>query len=468
MTEKRIGRQLPTQSVVLPYEVTKGNEAIDLYNKTGRTAQPWQEQLVYDMMAMNEDGLWTHTKYGYSLPRRNGKNEVVVMRELWGITNGERVLHTAHRTSTSHAAWERACKLLAKAGFVEGTDYKTLKQQGLESIEMLTCEGVMNFRTRSAKGGLGEGYDLLVIDEAQEYQDDEESALKYVVSDSKNPQTVFCGTPPTAVSSGTVFLKFRNKVLSGNSKNSAWAEWGVEQMSNVQDKELWYECNPSLGTVLTERSIEDEIGTDDTDFNIQRLGLWLKYNLKSAISKTDWEKLAVSKIPKFNKTLFVGIKYGKDGSNVAMSVAVKTQDGKIFVEALDCQPIRNGTAWIIGYLKNMKPKSIVIDGANGQQLLANELKEYKIKGVILPTVKEVIMANASFERGVFSDLIRHNSQPSLVQAATNCEKRAIGSNGGFGYKSIKDEVEIALLDSVILAFWACNESKAKKQQRVSY
>jgi len=468
MEEKKKGRQLPTQSVVLPYETTKGEEAIALYNKTDRTAQPWQEQLIYDMMAYNEEGLWVHTKFGYSVPRRNGKNEVVIMRELWGLEEGERILHTAHRTSTSHTAWERACKLLAKAGYVEGLHYKTLKQQGLESIEMLTSEGVMNFRTRSAKGGLGEGYDLLVIDEAQEYQDDEESALKYVVSDSKNPQTIFCGTPPTPVSSGTVFLKFRKNVLAGGGRNSAWAEWGVENMADVHDKKLWYECNPSLGTVLTERSIEDEIGTDTIDFNIQRLGLWIKYNQKSAISKVEWEKLIIKKIPKFNKSLYVGIKFSNDGTNVAMSVAVKTQDGKVFIEGIDCQPIRNGTAWIIGYLKKMQPKSIVIDGANGQQLLANELKDCKIKGTVLPTVKEIIVANSSFERGIFSESICHNNQPSLTQAATNNEKRAIGSNGGFGYKALKEGIEIALLDSAILAFWACNESKVKKPQRASY
>ena len=52
-------------------------------------------------------------------------------------------------------------------------------------------------------------------DEAQEYQDDQESALKYVVTDSHNPQTILCGTPPTPVSSGTVFTKYRKDTLAG-------------------------------------------------------------------------------------------------------------------------------------------------------------------------------------------------------------------------------------------------------------
>lgn len=151
-----------------------------------------------------------------------------------------------------------------------------------------------------------------------------------------------------------------------------------------------------------------------------------------------------------------------------MSVAVKTQEGKIFIEGIDCQPVRNGTGWIIEYLKRMQPKSIVIDGANGQQLLSEELKERKIKGVVMPTVKEIIAANALFEQGIFSETIYHTNQPSMAQAASNCEKRQIGSNGGFGYKALKDGIEIALLDSAILAHWACSEGKTRKKQKVYY
>lgn len=60
---------------------------------------------------------------------------------------------------------------------------------------------------------------LTNADEAQEYTDEQESALKYVVSDSKNPQTIFCGIPPTTVSSGTVFLKYRERTLQGQTDN---------------------------------------------------------------------------------------------------------------------------------------------------------------------------------------------------------------------------------------------------------
>lgn len=35
------------------------------------------------------------------------------------------------------------------------------------------------------------------------------------------------------------------------------------------------------------RAINDEVGGDDIDFNIHRLGLWLRCNQKSAISENN-------------------------------------------------------------------------------------------------------------------------------------------------------------------------------------
>ena len=118
--------------------------------------------------------MWVHTKCGYSVPRRNGKNEVVVIREMWGLKNNERILHTAHRTTTSHAAWERLCTQLDKAKI----QYKSIKASGREAVYIKGIDARVEFRTRSSKGGLGEGFDLLVIDEAQEYMQNRQAMKK--------------------------------------------------------------------------------------------------------------------------------------------------------------------------------------------------------------------------------------------------------------------------------------------------
>lgn len=339
-----------------------------MYNRSGRTAQQWQELMMYDIMAVDGEGLWRHMKFGWSIPRRNGKSELLVMRSIYGVTHGEHVLYTAHRTTTSHSAWEKVTSLLAKMGYREKEDFKTTKQFGLERIEWLKGEGLINFRTRSSKGGLGEGYDLLIIDEAQEYTTDQETALKYVVTDSRNPQTLMCGTPPTVVSAGTVFTKYRKTTVTGGGGDDGWAEWSVPALTNAHDPELWYQTNPSLGTILTERKIRSELGDPQdaqVDDNIQRLGLWLTYNQKSAISKGEWQALCVTEKPRLTHELFFGVKYAKATDNVSLAVAAKTADGRVFVEAIDCRPVREGNDWIIAYLRNPHMRETVIDGAGG-------------------------------------------------------------------------------------------------------
>ena len=474
MTDTRLGRQTPTISVVLPYSESLGAEAVTIYNRSKRKAQPWQELMLEDIMAVNDDGTFRHMKFGWSIPRRNGKSEILIMRAVWGVTHGRRVLYTAHRATTSSNAWSKCCDRLSEAGYKEGEDYKTTKKYGLETIEWLKdgSSAVINFRTRSSKGGLGEGYDDLILDEAQEYTSDQESALKYVVTDSPNPQTLMCGTPPTAVSSGTVFLNYRKNTLSGKNDNAGWAEWSVPTLTDAHDPELWYETNPSLGYILSERTIKDELGGDDdkVDDNIQRLGLWLTYSQKSAISRKEWEGYITEKpVLKTPVRLFFGVKYAKVTANVSLSVAVKTADGKVFIEAVDCRPVRDGNAWIIDYLRSTHAAKVVIDGAGNQDILASEMKDAGVKcKAVLPKLSEVIEANALFEKKLFEGSICHSGQPSLTQAVSNSEHRAIGSSGGYGYSALLEGIDITLLESASLAHWICSTAKEIKKQRICY
>lgn len=468
--EKRIGRQTPTVSRVLPYTDTRGIEAVLLYNQSRRKAQEWQELMMCDIMAQNSDGQWTHMKFGWSVPRQNGKSELLIMRAIWGLTHGERVLYTAHLVNTSHAAWEKTAALLEEMGFEENVDFKRLAQKGAEVLEWLHGGGGrINFRTRTVRGGLGETYDLLIIDEAQEYTADQEGAIKHVITASPNPQTLMCGTPPTMISKGTVFTAYRGRVLSGEEEDAGWAEWSVPQMSDTRDVDLWYETNPSLGLLTTERTIRNSIGSDTVDDNIQRLGLWLLMNLHSAISEDDWDRCKLGGKPEISgdPVLYMGVKYAKDGVNVSAAVAVRLDGGRVFVEALDCRPARNGNSWIIAFLQNPHFKAVAVDGANGQRILADEITDAELETpVIFPKVSDITTANALFEQELFGEHIRHSGQPSLRQIASNCEHRAIGPAGGFGYKSILDGADVSILEAVSLAHWLCSTAKEDEPQMI--
>lgn len=475
----KVGSQDPSFTNV-EYTETKGQEAIDLYKSTTQALLEWQEKQIKNIMAVNPDGLWTFMVYGLCVSRRNGKGEILAAREFDGLVNlCEKICHTAHRTTTSHDAFNRLYTLLKKAGYEEHSrkqkvmpehSFFASKQYGLEHIE-ISGGGVIDFRTRTNNGGLGEGFDLLIIDEAQEYTSKQESALIYTVSASKNPQTIMVGTPPTVISGGDVFVRLRGSIIENKAPDTGWAEWSIPEMADdVSDVDLWYKYNPSLGTILSERNIRGELAGDTLDFNIQRLGLWVSYNQKSIYSAEEWEELRAKTKPKLEDKLYLGIKYGRDGANVAMSIAARTRDGKIFIETIDCVSVRAGNRWMFDYFKNPKVQKVVIDGAGNQQMLADQIKEagFKFKP-ILPAVREVVLANTMFEQDFFAKKITHSGQESLAQVVSNCEKRPIGSNGGFGYRSLVESYDIAIMDSAILAYWLCATQKETPHvQNISY
>ena len=117
--KNRTGNQTPTQSFVLPYRKSHWKEAVELYEKTGRKVLPWQKNLLRDILAIGRGDLWKHQKFGFSVPRRNGKSEIIAIRELWGLEHGERICHTAHRADTSRIGWQNLCRLLTDAGYEE-------------------------------------------------------------------------------------------------------------------------------------------------------------------------------------------------------------------------------------------------------------------------------------------------------------------------------------------------------------
>lgn len=471
----RVGKQDPTFTNVR-FAATLGDRAIETYHESGQTLVEWQAKQVKAIMAITPDGLWKYMKYGLSVSRRNGKGEILSAREMDGLMNGEKICHTAHRTTTSHDAFNRLYRLLQKSGYEEFSKKKkempeksfyASKQYGLEHIEVVGG-GVIDFRTRTNNGGLGEGFDLLVIDEAQEYTSKQESSLSYTVTASKNPQIIMVGTPPTAVSSGDVFPRLRGDIREGKAAEEVgWAEWSIEELTeDVSNVELWYEFNPSLGTILTERNIRAELSNSVVDFNIQRLGLWLAYDRKSAISAAEWDAMEVATVPEMS-TYYIGVKYGK-GPNVAASIAGKTPDGRIFVECLGCKPMRSGNGWILEFIRNPKVMDVIVDGASGQKILADDMQRFGYFQPKLPKVAEVVSANALWEQAITAQTICHKGQESLRTSVSNCEKRPIGSSGGFGYKSLSDLIDITIMDSAILAHYLASMSDDDYAQSVDY
>lgn len=466
----RYGRQEPTQSYTLPYTETAGPEAVAFYNTNGKTKLlPWQESILYDIMATEDDGIWTHQKFGYSVTRRNGKTEDMLARVLWGLKHGEKILYTAHATETTHKLYEeRFLPTVSDVGLVIASKFQAY---GREHI-YIADGGKIDFRTRTNSSGLGTGYDLLILDEAQELTPAQFAALKYTVTDSKNPQIIYLGTPPTPNSAGTEFRRYRDEVLAGDGIYSGWAEWGLtHEVDDVTNVDLWYETNPSLGYTLTERKIRGEIGRPQSkdailDTEIQRLGLWLSYNQQSVISRKEWDALKVEN-PQFKGKLYIGVKFGFTTPSATMAIAVKTADEKVYLEVIDNRPTRAGVDWIMDFLKKADYKKVVVDGQSGVGILETAMQRAHLKPPVKLSTAEYIQANQQFEQALDAASICHGEQASVEQMIEHCKKRAIGGSG-WGYETMNPNCDIGLIDAQVLAYYMAVNDEEEHRQVIRY
>jgi phage terminase large subunit-like protein len=188
----------------------------------------WQRFVLEDWLARGgKGGKFASLTCGLSVPRQNGKNAILEMRELFGIVQlGEKFLHTAHEVKTARKAFIRLASFFEnERKWPELAELvKDIRRTNGQEAIVLTNGGSVEFVARSKGSGRGFTVDVLVCDEAQELSDDALEALMPTTSASpqQNPQWIFTGTPPGPTANGEVFSRTRDDALSGKSSRLCW------------------------------------------------------------------------------------------------------------------------------------------------------------------------------------------------------------------------------------------------------
>ena len=229
------GNQEPRIRVADDYDYTYRGDAAEMAGAYGLMPDPWQQTVLDDWLAYDDDGTYAHDTCGLAVPRQNGKNGVLEVRELYGAAvEGEKILHTAHEVKTARKAFLRLCSF-----FENESEYPEMaeivkairKTNGQEAIE-LTNGGSIEFSARSKGAARGFTVDVVVCDEAQGLTDDQLEALMPTSSAGplQNSQLILLGTPPGPTTNGDVFPRTRRNALSSEHGGTNWIEWSVDEI----------------------------------------------------------------------------------------------------------------------------------------------------------------------------------------------------------------------------------------------
>ncbi len=457
---KQAGSQVPSARVVPEYDYTDGGDAAAILSAAGLVVDPWQANVLDDWMGRTDSGSWSAPICGLSVPRQNGKTLDTVGRIAAGmIMFGEWVIYTAHLQKTATETYMELKGLLeTKALFKYVKEFKSAI--GREQI-LLQNGGRVVFVARTRNGGRGLHGDCLVFDEAQELTSEQQASFLPAISASRNPQTIYLGTPPDENSKGTVFRKIRERAKAGENKVTSWTEFSVETIGDVSDRTRWWNTNPALGIRIAESTIESEFESMDSDtFARERLGWWspvVTERTEYAINSDEWEACKSDELKPQGKTAY-GVKFSADGSSVCLCGAVCPSDGTpARISLIELKPTGHGIQWLTDWLNQRYTKAscVVVDGRNGVDLLVEKIKPtWKYKDSVIRASSKDVIAAASMLTNEINEhtLTWYAGQGALEESATTATKRPIGGGWGFGGDNSIP------IEAAALALWGCRTS----------
>lgn len=448
--------QLPRVERVPEWSWSHADDAAFLASSYGLAPDPWQKRILDAWLAETDRGKWACTRAGLAVPRQNGKNAALEIRELYGmVALGERFLHTAHEVKTARKAFLRLASFFEnERQWPELAALATTirKTNGQEAI-ILSNGGSVEFVARSRGSGRGYTVDILVLDEAQELTDEQLEALRPTISSAplKNPQTIQTGTPPPPGTAAEVFERSRSAALAG-AKRTAWHEWSIDETLeevDLDDRALWLATNPSLGIRLSMDVIDDERSDmSDDGFARERLGSWKRTGMVSAIDPFRWARAAAPDSTASDPVAF-GIDVTPDRDRSSIGMAARRPDGRMHVEIIENA---TGTAWVSSRMRELvgkwKPCAIVVDAGGPANSLIEPLKEDGFKIVEMST-RQITAACGGFFDDLTEAQLVHLGQPELDAAVTAARKRQVGD--GAWLWSRKDLTDISPLVAVTLA-----------------
>jgi hypothetical protein len=442
-------------------------DACFLADGYGLTPDDWQSDVLSDWMGRTRAGKWAAGVCGLSVARQNGKNACIEIRELFGMIElGEKFLHTAHQVKTARKAFKRLQHFFGEdvndphAKFPELNALVTelRKTNGQEAI-VLSNGASIEFVARSRGSARGYTVDVLVLDEAQELNDEQLEALKPTISaaPTRNPQTIYTGTPPNP-EKGQLGLVFRRVRARAKAKRPriAFTDYGVPDgpMPDVDDKAVWRQTNPAtvVGRLLMSAIEDERADMSDDGFARERCGWWGDpddSNGTGVFSPGKWAKLAADRE---EAPIPASLGIAADVDQVWLSLGAASTDetphlGSVLRVRADEQ-LEHFVAEVARIQSENNYLPVAIDAKGPAGYLIEYLEEAGVT-LSLGGLDDLVQASAGLHRAVEDGTVEHGDYDALNAAAAAAGWRNIGDRRVFARRF----GEISMLEAVAWALW---------------
>lgn len=461
-----VGAQQPRISSVPPYVSSSGAEAVELCAMGGVFLDPWQQLVLTGGLGERPDGKWAAFEVGLPVPRQNGKDEILLARELTGMfLLGERlIIHSAHQFDTSIEHFQRLWAVIEGTPDFERRVQRVTRSHGEEGITLKGGQRI-RFRTRTKGGGRGFTCDCLILNEAQMLAEMMMGALLPTLSTIENPQVWYAGSPVDQQihPDGIVFARIRERGKRGGDPSLAYFEWSFDAdhpddvtPEMAADPLAIAQANPALGIRISlEYVTRERESMDARTFAVERGGVgdWPRTDGlgEVVIDGATWNSRLDEK-SKAQGPVWFAFDVTPTRSRSTIGVAGRREDALSHVGLVEAG---RGTGWLLERIPELKakhsPARFICDSAGPAASLIPELEARGVK-VVATNAAEMARACGVFYDAVIEGTLRHLGTPELAKAVGGAARRPLGDRWAWSRKT--STADISPLVAVTLALWA--------------
>lgn len=435
----------------------------------------WQDVALEAAMGERSNGKWASKFVGMSVPRQNGKSQLIVARALAGVLlfSEKSIIISAHETDTAREVWKRLIDVIE--------DNPTLEARVTGRMDAINREFVsfgrgkdkqtIKLKARRASGSRGFSCDCLLLDEAQILGKRAWGSIVPTMSARSNmtpggPQLWLFGTPPTDEDDPFAFSRVRESAIAKKARH-CWLEWSALADDDFDAPATWAKANPAYGDRITREAVaDDRAAMDDEQFGMERLGIWADalHSATPVVDPQTWKALVVpAALPEWPLAA-IGLDMDLSGRLWASPAAHAGETGthlELLPENLLAAGQDAAVAWLWERCKRRLPVVMLAEsGARVLQapLLAKGMKVYALNS------PEVAQMSASLAQGVKDGTVSHLAD-DLLQAAVESSERADGKTGQWRIQRAGEANGAPLLAVASAHFGAVKWSKRRTGER---
>lgn len=414
------------------------------------------------------------------MPRQNGKNGILMARELAGIVlfDDDLIIHSAHRMDTTLEHFRNMLQLAEEFDDLGKLVKRVSHVNGHEGIELKGGRRV-NFVSRARQPGRGLSGSMVVLDEAFNLDPSLIGALiPTLATRGVKAQVWYTSSPCHADSVILHSVRARGRGLTAAAEPRLfYAEWAnesggpdgaggrypdidVDSLTDDEVLELLYAVNPGMGIRITEDYMLSErrlMSVVPGEYLRERLGVSEPLDMSLVaqplpIPLEEWDA-CLDGATAATGPLAYGIDVTPDRLTASIAVAARSTTGdRVHLEVIEHRP-GAGTSWVADRLAELLIRhggkvAVNLSGPTGG--METELRK-AAKAKLSPTSDvDFTKSCGELAAAVHDGKVAHLADDAVREALTGAQKKMVGDAWRWDRRS--SEIDISPVVSLTLAY----------------